>query len=98
MFTVNPENYLNSSSQWDYMPVFETSDMNMDQRVEALKIVRGVRKKVRYNSMKAALEPRLGPAASLVARIYVNDRVQDKLMKSVALRRNLKKAFMKVAG
>ncbi len=53
---------------------------------------------IRYNSMKRALAPKLGPAAAIAAKIYVNDWVQDKLMKSSALRRNLKKVFMRVAG
>ena len=97
-FICDPEDYLNSSSQWDFKPVFETPEMSRDQRIEALKIVRDVRKKVRYNSMRRALTPKLGPVAGIVAKAYVNDWVQDRLMKSSSLRRNLKKAFMRVAG
>ena len=97
-FICDPEEYLNSSSQWDFKPVFETPEMSRDQRIEALKIVRDVRKKVRYNSMKRTLAPKLGPVADVVAKVYVNDWVQNKLMKSSTLRRNLKKAFMRVAG
>lgn len=97
-FLLDPEEYLNSSSQWDYKPVFETPEMDRKKREEALKLVRGVRKKVRYNSMKASLAPRLGKVAGPVSRVYVTDWVQDKLMKSGILRRNLKKVFMRVAG
>jgi hypothetical protein len=61
-------------------------------------MVREARKKVRYNSMKSALAPKLGPIAGLIAKAYVNDWTQDKLMKSGTLRRNLKKAFMHVSG
>lgn len=95
-FVVEPEKYLNACSQWDYNPVFETPDMNAKQRRQALKIVRKVRKKVRYNSMKMALAPKFGPLANIVSRIYINDWFQDKLMKNRFLRRNLKRAFMKV--
>ena len=97
-FLCDPEDYLNNSSQWDYTPVFETPEMNREQRVWALKKVRKVRKKVRYNSMRSSLRPKFGPFADLVAKIYVNDWVQDKLMKNSILRRNLKKAFTRVAG
>ncbi|RJQ53094.1 MAG: radical SAM protein [Nitrospiraceae bacterium] len=96
-FTVDSETYLNNSSQWSCQPVFETPDLNRQEREEALRIVRGVRKKIRYNSMRSSLSAKLGPAASLVATLYVNDWVQDKLMKSGALRRNLKKAFMRIS-
>jgi hypothetical protein len=72
--------------------------MNKKEREEALRMVREVRKKIRYNSMRSALAPKFGPVAGLVAKAYVNDWVQDKLMKSSALRRNLKKAFMRVSN
>ena len=72
--------------------------MDRKKREEALRLVRNVRKKVRYNSMKASLVPRLGKVAGPVSRVYVTDWVQDKLMKNGMLRRNLKKVFMRVAG
>lgn len=97
-FTIKPENYLNSLSHWDDTPVFETPDMDKVEREKALKMSRDVRKKVRSVSMKTALAPRFGPLADLIAKIYVTDWVQSKLMKSSALRRNLKKAFMHAAG
>ncbi len=97
-FLVDSDNYLNNFSQWGDTPVFETPDLNKEEREKALKIVKDVRKEIRYNSMKRALAPKLGPAAAIAAKIYVNDWVQDKLMKSSALRRNLKKVFMRVAG
>lgn len=95
-FVVDSEDYLNDSSQWDYQAVFETPDMDRMQRKQALKTVREVRKKIRFNSMRAALSHKLGGFAGLVAKVYVNDWFQDRLMKSGALRRNLKRAFMKV--
>jgi radical SAM superfamily enzyme YgiQ (UPF0313 family) len=94
-FLCEPAEYLNSSSQWDYAPVFATPEMNKEQRMEALRAVRNVRKTVRYNSMKRALAPRIGPLANMVSKLYITDWVQDKLMKSGTLRRNLKKAFMR---
>ncbi|RJQ47410.1 MAG: radical SAM protein [Nitrospiraceae bacterium] len=96
-FTVDAETYLNNSSQWGDTPVFETPDFSGEERIKALRLVRDVRKKIRYNSMKSSLAPKLGPAAAVAAKVYVNDWVQDKLMKSGALRRNLKKAFMRVS-
>lgn len=97
-FTVDSETYLNNSSQWGYQPVFETPDLDKNEREEALRMVRDIRKKIRYNSMRSSLAPKLGPVAGLVAKAYVNDWVQDKLMKRGALRRNLKKAFMRVSN
>ncbi len=97
-FVVDSEDYLNTSSQWDDKPVFETPEMSREERERALRLVRDVRRKVRYNSMKLSLAPRLGPLASLVAGVYVNDWFQDRLMKNGFLRKNLKKAFMKVTG
>ncbi len=97
-FLVDSEDYLNNCSQWSFSPVFETPELNKKDREEALRMVRDVRKKIRYNAMKSSLASKLGPASSLTARIYVNDWVQDKLMKSGALRRNLKKAFMRVSN
>ncbi len=97
-FLVDPDDYLNNFSQWGDTPVFETPDLNKEEREKALRIVRDVRKEIRYNSMKRALAPKLGPAAAIAAKVYVNDWVQDKLMKSSALRRNLKKVFMRMAG
>lgn len=96
-FTVDAETYLNDSSQWGDTPVFETPDFSMEERIKTLKLVREVRKKIRYNSMKSSLAPKFGPAAAVVAKVYVNDWIQDKLMKSGTLRRNLKKAFMSVS-
>ncbi|MEK7197783.1 MAG: hypothetical protein AAB151_08955, partial [Nitrospirota bacterium] len=75
-----------------------TPEMDREKREEALRLVRNVRKKVRYNSMKASLVPRLGKVAGPISRVYVTDWVQDKLMKNGMLRRNLKKVFMRVAG
>ena len=97
-FLIKPEHYLNSLSHWDVTPVFETPDLNKLEREMALKTVRDVRKKVRSESMKAALAPKLGPLAVLIAKIYVTDWVQDKLMKKSVLRRNLKKAFMHITS
>jgi anaerobic magnesium-protoporphyrin IX monomethyl ester cyclase len=94
-FICDPEEYLNTSSHWDYKPVFATPEMNREQRVEALKIVRDVRKRIRYNSMKTSLTSKLGPAAGIISRVYVNGWFQDRLMKSSALRRNLKRLFMR---
>jgi hypothetical protein len=95
-FLCEPAEYLNSSSQWDYAPVFATPEMSRQQRIEALRTVRNVRKTVRYNSMKRALAPRFGPLANVVSKMYITDWVQDKLMRSGTLRRNLKRAFMRV--
>jgi radical SAM superfamily enzyme YgiQ (UPF0313 family) len=97
-FTMTPDYYLNSLSHWDNEPVFETPDLSRRERAKALIMVREVRKKVRYESMKRALAPGLGPLAAFIARIYVNDWFQDRLMKSSNLRRNLKRAFMHFAG
>jgi radical SAM superfamily enzyme YgiQ (UPF0313 family) len=97
-FTMTPDYYLNSLSHWDNKPVFETPDLNRHEREKALIKVREVRKEVRYESMKASLAPGLHFLAGPVAKIYVTDWVQDKLMKSGTLRRNLKKAFMRFAG
>lgn len=96
-FLVSSEDYLNNCSQWDFSPVFETPDLKKTEREKALRMVRDVRKKVRFNSMKSSLAPKLGPVAGLVAKIYVNDWTQDKLMKSSTVRRTLKKAFMRVS-
>jgi nitroimidazol reductase NimA-like FMN-containing flavoprotein (pyridoxamine 5'-phosphate oxidase superfamily) len=97
-FTVESEDYLNNCSQWDFQPVFATPELNREERMKALKMVRDVRKKIRYNSMRNSLAPKLGPVSNIVAKAYINDWVQDKLMKSGALRRNLKRAFMRVTG
>lgn len=97
-FLVDSSDYLNNCSQWDYSPVFETPELGRKEREQALRMVRETRKKVRYNSMKSALGPKLGPAAGLIAKAYVNDWTQDKLMKSGTLRRNLKRAFMHITG
>ncbi len=97
-FLIDPADYLNNCSQWDYSPVFETPELGRKEREQALRMVRETRKKIRYNSMKGALTPKLGPAAGLIAKAYINDWTQDKLMKSGALRRNLKKAFMRVSN
>ena len=97
-FLVHSEDYLNNCSQWDYTPVFATPDLTREEREEALRMVRDVRKKVRYKSMKNSLAPRLGPLSPFIAKVYVNDWMQDKLMKSGTLRRNLKRAFAHVAG
>jgi anaerobic magnesium-protoporphyrin IX monomethyl ester cyclase len=97
-FIISPDNYLNSTSHWDNKPVFETPEMNRYEREKALKTVRNVRKKVRYNSMKSVLLPKFGSIAGLIARIYINDYIQNILMKNSILRRNLKKVFMRVSN
>lgn len=97
-FLVDPENYLNNCSQWDFSPAFATPDLNREEREKALRMVRETRKTIRYNSMRRNLAPKLGPLAKFIAKIYINDWIQDKLMKSSTVRRNLKRAFMKVTG
>jgi sulfur relay (sulfurtransferase) DsrC/TusE family protein len=97
-FTVDSETYLNNSSQWSDKPVFETPELTREERVEALKMVRDVRKKIRYNFYEVITCPEARAAAALVAKAYVNDWVQDKLMKSGALRKNLKKSFTRVSN
>jgi magnesium-protoporphyrin IX monomethyl ester (oxidative) cyclase len=97
-FTMTPDYYLNSLSHWDNKPVFQTPELDMTEREEALKKVRSVRKQVRCASMKRALSPGLGPLAAVIANIYVNDWFQDRLMKSGNLRRNLKRVFMRLTG
>lgn len=96
-FTITPDDYLNSSSHWDNTPVFETPDLDRHERKIALKRAKDVRKKIRSRSMKDSLAPKFGPLANLIAKIYVTEWVQGKLMRSAALRRNLKKAFMHVS-
>lgn len=97
-FLVDPENYLNNCSQWDFSPAFATPDMGREEREKALRMVRETRKTIRYNAMQRNLAPKLGPLAKLIAKIYINDWTQDKLMKSGTLRRNLKRAFMRITG
>ena len=97
-FIMTPDYYLNSLSHWDNKPVFETPELDRTEREEALKKVRSVRKQVRRKSMKSSLAPNLRFLAGPAAKIYVTDWVQDRLMKSSMLRRNLKKAFMRFAS
>lgn len=97
-FIMQPDHYLNTLSHWDNTPVFETPDLNKHEREEALKAVRKVRKTVRAASMKRALSSKLGLFSSLIANIYVTDWMQEKLMKSSTLRRNLKRVFMNITG
>lgn len=97
-FLIDSSDYLNDFSQWGDTPVFETPELNRRERGQALRMVRDIRKKIRYNSMKRSLAPKFGPAAAMISKLYVNDWVQDKLMKNGKLRRSLKKAFMHVSG
>jgi anaerobic magnesium-protoporphyrin IX monomethyl ester cyclase len=97
-FLVNHENYLNNCSQWDSVPVFETSDMTREERIKMLKKTRNVRKIVRFNSMKSALKFKFGFFAVPIAKIYISDFFQNLLMKNRFLRRNLKQIFQKVTN
>ena len=96
-FIKDPKHYLNSSSLWDFEPVFETPEFNREQRIQSLGECRDVRKTIRYRAMKRELR-RLGPLANVAARLFVNDWFQRKLMKNGRLRRNLKRLYMKVTS
>lgn len=97
LFIKDPRHYLNSSSLWDMEPVFETPEFTRTQRMQCLEEMRRVRKLIRYRAMKRELR-RLGPLATVAARLFVNDWFQAKLMKNGALRRNLKRLYMKVTS
>ncbi len=94
LFIKNPENYLNSSSQWDFEPVFETEEFSKAERIKCLHLVRKVRRTVRYKAMKREIG-HFGIFAPIVARLYVNDKFQDLLMKNRFLRTNLKRLYMR---
>ncbi|MBL6992213.1 MAG: radical SAM protein, partial [Bacteriovoracaceae bacterium] len=93
---MNPEEYLNNSSHWDYKPVFATPEFPIDKRVEALMLTRQARKEIRREAMKRKLK-KLGPLSGIIARIYINDWVQAQLMHNSTLRRNLKRLYTKIS-
>lgn len=97
LFIKDPKHYLNSSSLWDFEPVFETPEFTRTQRMQSLAECRDVRKTIRYRAMKRELR-NLGPFAELGARLFVNDWFQRKLMKNGHLRRTLKRLYMKVTS
>jgi radical SAM superfamily enzyme YgiQ (UPF0313 family) len=94
-FLKDPDEYLNNSSHWDDSPVFATPEFTLDDRHRAIKLARAARKEIRYRSMKRALKKRFGPAAGAIARFYINEWFQGKLMTNRLLRRSLKRIFMR---
>ena len=95
--TMNPEEYLNNSSHWDYKPVLSTPEFPAEERAKALVLTRQARKEIRRESMKRKLEKKLGPFSGMIANFYINDWVQTQLMHNSFLRRNLKRMYTKVS-
>ncbi len=93
---MNPEEYLNNSSHWDYKPVFATPEFPVEERAKALVLTRQARKEIRYDAMKRKLK-RLGPLSGIIAGFYINDWVQTQLMHNSFLRRNLKSLYTKAS-
>ncbi len=94
---MNPEEYLNNSSHWDYKPVFATPEFTAEERAKALVLTRQARKEIRREAMKRKLWKKLGPLSGLIANFYINDWVQTQLMHNSLLRRNLKRLYTKVS-
>jgi anaerobic magnesium-protoporphyrin IX monomethyl ester cyclase len=94
---MNPEEYLNNSSHWDYKPVFATPEFPVEERAKALVLTRQARKEIRYDAMKRKLEKKLGPFSGMIASFYINDWVQTQLMHNSFLRRNLKRLYTKAS-
>jgi hypothetical protein len=93
---MEPEEYLNNSSHWDYKPVFATPEFPLEERIKALMLTRQARKDIRYEAMKRKLK-KLGPLSGIIASLYINDRVQTQLMHNGTLRRNLKRLYTKIS-
>ncbi|MBC8548383.1 MAG: radical SAM protein, partial [Candidatus Brocadiales bacterium] len=94
---LNPEEYLNNSSHWDYKPVFATPEFPVEERAKALVLTRQARKDIRHEAMKRKLKRKLGPLSGIIASFYINDWVQTQLMHNSVLRRNLKRLYTKVS-
>jgi anaerobic magnesium-protoporphyrin IX monomethyl ester cyclase len=94
---MNPEEYLNNSSHWDYKPVFATPEFPVEERAKALMLTRQARKEIRHDAMKRKLEKKLGPFSGMIANFYINDWVQTQLMHNSFLRRNLKRLYTKAS-
>jgi anaerobic magnesium-protoporphyrin IX monomethyl ester cyclase len=94
---MNPEEYLNNSSHWDYKPVLATPEFPAEERSKALVLTRQARKEIRQAAMKRQLAKKLGPLSGIVASFYINDWVQTQLMHNSILRRNLKRLYTKIS-
>lgn len=92
---MDPEEYLNNSSHWDYKPVFATPEFPLEERVEALMLTRQARKEIRYEAMKRKLR-KLWPLSGIIASLYIKEWFQSQLMHNGTLRRNLKCLFTKI--
>ena len=79
-----PEVYLSSTSQFAAAPCFETPELPLAARLEALRRARQVSQQVRSRWVRHKFR-RLGPAAELIRWIYTNDR----LMALIRQRRGL---------
>ncbi len=94
---MNPEEYLNNSSHWDYKPVLATPEFPAEERAKALVLTRQARKEIRHDAMKRKLEKKLGPFSGMIAKFYINDWVQTQLMHNGFLRRKLKRMYTKAS-
>lgn len=92
-FLKDPENYLNDTSQWDESPVFLTPEFPYEDRMLALNLARDARREVRALSMEKALQKMFGKLSGIAAKVYVNDYVQDVLLKNKYFRRPLVRVF-----
>jgi radical SAM superfamily enzyme YgiQ (UPF0313 family) len=89
--------YLNNASHWDLDPVFATPELDTAGRRNALLRVKNVRKQVRAKAMQREFQ-RFGFLSRLIAKVYVNDWVQDKLMHQAKFRRTMKRAYLKLTS
>ena len=94
---MNPEEYLNNSSHWDYKPVLATPEFPAEERAKALVMTRHARKEIRHDAMRRKLEKKLGLFSGVIASFYINDWVQTQLMHNGFLRRNLKRMYTKAS-
>jgi radical SAM superfamily enzyme YgiQ (UPF0313 family) len=96
-FVQHSRHYLNSASQWDMEPVFQTPELDTASRRSALLRVKNVRKQIRIASMQREFQ-RFGALSGIIAKIYVNEWVQARLLHQASFRRTMKRLYLKLTS
>ncbi len=87
-----PEDYLNDANHWENEPVFQTPELSLAERREALDACAQARREIRQAAIKRKLR-RLGPLAGLAARVFVMNWMQALLLKVGWVRKPLQRLF-----
>jgi anaerobic magnesium-protoporphyrin IX monomethyl ester cyclase len=85
LFLRDPEDYLNDVTCLENTPVFETSELSRDERIETFRYLRKVQNEIHRNAIKGMFA-KYGPLSGIAGRLFANETVERLFYQSFFVR------------